>query len=73
MNRVPTYTFAGLLLCIVEILIVPLPPFLLDVLLGVNVFASALVLLLSVTIEEPLQFSAFAPALLIATLFRLTT
>ena len=59
-NRVPTYTFAGLPPCIVAILIVPLPPFLLDVLLGVNVFASALALLLSVTIEEPLQFSAFA-------------
>lgn len=72
MNRVPTYVFAGLLLCIVAILIVPLPPALLDLLLGVNVFASALVLLLSVTIEEPLQFSAFAPALLIATLFRLS-
>lgn len=72
MNRVPTYAFAALLLCIVAILIVPLPPFVLDVLLGVNVFTSALVLLLSVTIEEPLQFSAFAPALLIATLFRLS-
>ncbi|HET9096296.1 MAG TPA: flagellar biosynthesis protein FlhA, partial [Candidatus Baltobacteraceae bacterium] len=72
MNRVPTYAFAALLLCIVAILIVPLPPFLLDVLLGINVFTSALVLLLSVTIEEPLQFSAFAPALLIATLFRLS-
>lgn len=72
MNRVPTYAFAAVLLCIVAILIVPLPPFLLDVLLGVNVFTSALVLLLSVTIEEPLQFSAFAPALLIATLFRLS-
>jgi flagellar biosynthesis protein FlhA len=72
MNRVPTYAFAALLLCIVAILIVPLPPFVLDLLLGINVFASALVLLLSVTIEEPLQFSAFAPALLIATLFRLS-
>jgi len=72
MNRAPTYVFAALLLCIVAILIVPLPPLLLDVLLGVNVFASALVLLLSVTIEEPLEFSAFAPALLIATLFRLS-
>ena len=71
MNRAPTYVFAALLLCIVAILIVPLPPLLLDVLLGVNVFTSALVLLLSVTIEEPLEFSAFAPALLIATLFRL--
>jgi len=71
-NRVATYAFAALLLCIVAILIVPLPPVLLDLLLGINVFASALVLLLSVTIEEPLQFSAFAPALLIATLFRLS-
>jgi flagellar biosynthesis protein FlhA len=72
MNRVPTYAFAALLLCIVAILIVPLPPFVLDVLLGVNIFTSALVLLLSVTVEEPLEFSAFAPALLIATLFRLS-
>ncbi len=72
MNRIPTYTFAAVLLSIVAILIVPLPPPLLDLLLGVNVFASALVLLLSVTVEEPLEFSAFAPALLMATLFRLS-
>ncbi len=72
MNRLPTYAFAALLLGIVAILIVPLPPVLLDVLLGINIFTSALVLLLSVTIEEPLEFSAFAPALLIATLFRLS-
>jgi flagellar biosynthesis protein FlhA len=72
MNRIPTYAFAALLLCIVAILIVPLPPPLLDLLLGVNVLASALVLLLSVTVEEPLEFSAFAPALLVATLFRLS-
>ena len=50
----------------------PLPPWLLDVLLGINVFGSALVLLLSVTVEDPLEFSAFAPALLVATLFRLS-
>jgi len=45
---------------------------LLDLLLGVNVLASALVLLLAVTIDDPLEFSAFAPALLVATLFRLS-
>jgi len=71
-NRIATYAFAALLLCVVGILIVPLQPALLDVLLGINIFASALVLLLTVTIEQPLQFSAFAPALLIATLFRLS-
>ncbi|HVS46449.1 MAG TPA: flagellar biosynthesis protein FlhA [Verrucomicrobiae bacterium] len=72
MSRTPVYAFAAVLLAIVAILIVPLPPLLLDVLLAVNIFGSALILLLSVTVEEPLQFSAFAPALLLATLFRLS-
>lgn len=66
------YAFAALLLGVVGILIVPLPPQVLDLLLGINVFGSALVLLLSVTVEDPLEFSAFAPALLVATLFRLS-
>ncbi|MBV8375348.1 MAG: FHIPEP family type III secretion protein, partial [Candidatus Eremiobacteraeota bacterium] len=70
--RSAVYAFAALLLAIVAILIVPLPPWLLDVLLGINIFGSALVLLLSVTVEDPLEFSAFAPALLVATLFRLS-
>ncbi len=72
MTRAPVYAFAALLLAVVAILIVPLPPWLLDVLLGINIFGSALVLLLSVTVEDPLEFSAFAPALLVATLFRLS-
>ncbi len=72
MTRVPVYAFAGVLLAIVGILIVPLPPALLDILLGINIFGSALVLLLAVTIDDPLEFSAFAPALLVATLFRLS-
>jgi flagellar biosynthesis protein FlhA len=71
-TRLPVYAFAGVLLAIVGILIVPLPPVLLDILLGINIFGSALVLLLAVTIEDPLEFSAFAPALLVATLFRLS-
>jgi flagellar biosynthesis protein FlhA len=60
-----------MLLTVVAILVVPLPPGVLDLLLGLNIFGSALVLLLSVTVEDPLEFSAFAPALLVATLFRL--
>lgn len=71
-ERRAVYAFAGILLAVVGILIVPLPAWLLDVLLGINVFASALVLLLSVTVDDPLEFSAFAPALLVATLFRLS-
>jgi flagellar biosynthesis protein FlhA len=45
---------------------------LLDTLLALNIFGSAMVLLLALRVEEPLEFSAFAPALLLATLFRLS-
>jgi flagellar biosynthesis protein FlhA len=69
-NRV-TSAFAVAVLGIVAILIVPLPPPLLDALLALNLFGSALVLLISLRVEEPLEFSAFAPSLLLATLFRL--
>jgi flagellar biosynthesis protein FlhA len=67
-----TSSFAFIVLGIVAILIVPLPPLVLDVLLAVNIFGSALVLLLTLRVEEPLEFSAFAPSLLLATLFRLS-
>ena len=71
MKRFAASAFAAVLLGIVAVLIVPLPPFLLDVLLGIDILAAALVLLLAVSVEDPLEFSAFAPALLVATLFRL--
>ncbi|HEV2741191.1 MAG TPA: flagellar biosynthesis protein FlhA [Candidatus Elarobacter sp.] len=70
-NRL-TSAFAVAVLGVVAILIVPLPPPLLDALLALNVFGSALVLLISLRVEEPLEFSAFAPSLLLATLFRLS-
>ena len=66
-----TSAFAVAVLGVVAILIVPLAPPLLDALLALNVFGSALVLLISLRVEEPLEFSAFAPSLLLATLFRL--
>ena len=72
MNTKLASAFAFLVLGIVAILIVPLPPLILDALLALNIFGSALVLLLTLRVEEPLEFSAFAPALLIATLFRLS-
>lgn len=72
MNAKLTGAFAFLVLGIVAILIVPLPPPALDALLALNIFGSALVLLLTLRVEEPLEFSAFAPALLLATLFRLS-
>ena len=70
-QRVPTYIFAGVVLSIIGSLIVPLPPPLLDLLLAINMIFAAIVILISITIANPLEFAAFAPALLIATLFRL--
>ncbi len=72
MNGRLTTGFAIAVLGIVAILIVPLPPPLLDALLALNIFGSTLVLLISLRVEEPLEFSAFAPSLLLATLFRLS-
>ena len=66
-----TYAFAAVVLGIVLVLVVPLPPLLLDLLLGIDILCAALVLMVAIRIEEPLQFSAFAPALLVATLYRL--
>ena len=67
-----TYGFAAAVLSIVVILVVPLPPIVLDALLAFNIMGSGIVLLLAITIGEPLEFASFAPALLIATLFRLS-
>jgi flagellar biosynthesis protein FlhA len=66
-----TYGLAGAVLGLVGILLVPLPPPLLDALLAFDILGSAVVLIVSITVADPLEFSAFAPTLLIATLFRL--
>ena len=69
--RVPTYAFAALVLSIVLIFVVPLPPWMLDSLLAFDIMGAGIVLLIAITVEDPLEFAAFAPTLLIATLFRL--
>ena len=57
---------------ILVVLIVPLPPFLLDLLLAVSIILSVLILMTSLFIEEPLEFSSFPTVLLIATMLRLS-
>ncbi|MBQ9624911.1 MAG: flagellar biosynthesis protein FlhA [Clostridia bacterium] len=56
---------------IVMLIIIPLPTALVDVLLIFNISASLLVLLKTLYIKEPLEFSTFPPLLLLMTLFRL--
>ena len=56
---------------IVVMMVVPLPSVVLDLLLAVNISASVLVLLVSMKVQRPLDFSVFPSLLLVATLFRL--
>ena len=53
------------------IIIIPLPPLLLDILLTVSISLSLVILLLTMFTTETLQFSVFPSLLLVTTLFRL--
>lgn len=56
---------------IVMMMIIPLPPFLLDLLLALNITLSLTIVMISIYNVEPLQFSVFPSLLLVTTLFRL--
>jgi flagellar biosynthesis protein FlhA len=56
---------------IVMAMITPLPPFLLDVLISANITLSVIVLMVSMYITRPVEFSVFPTSLLLLTLFRL--
>lgn len=56
---------------VVVVLIIPLPTFLIDLLITANMTASVLVLLTAMQVKRPLDFSVFPTLVLIATMFRL--
>ncbi len=56
---------------IVAMLIIPFPAWMLSILIIVNISLALLVLLTSMNMQEPLQFSIFPSLLLLLTLFRL--
>ena len=56
---------------VVALVVLPLPPSMLDLLLGMGLCASVLVFLLSMYVEKPLELSALPSLLLLITLFRL--
>ncbi|MEQ8332903.1 flagellar biosynthesis protein FlhA [Nisaea sp.] len=57
---------------ILAVLILPVPTMLLDVLLGISIALSVVVLMTVLFIEKPLDFNAFPTILLIATMLRLS-
>jgi len=57
---------------ILVVLVVPLPSWLLDLFLAVSITLSVLILMTSLFIQTPLEFSSFPTLLLIATMLRLS-
>lgn len=59
------------LVTIIAMMVLPIPPGILDFLLTVNISLSVIILLVCLYTKEPLDYSTFPTILLIATLFRL--
>jgi flagellar biosynthesis protein FlhA len=60
-----------ILVGVVLLMVVPLPPFVLDLMLATSQALSVALLLIAINIERPLELSAFPSILLFGTLFRL--
>ena len=71
MKKLLNNAVAVIVVMIVLLLIIPLNPFVLDVFIILNISISLIILLISMNIEEPLEFSIFPSMLLITTLFRI--
>ncbi|WP_421758962.1 flagellar biosynthesis protein FlhA [Devosia sp.] len=84
-TRLPIFSLAGMrksllssdiglaigVMAIIVVLIVPLPPILLDLLLAISIVFSVLILMTALFIQTPLEFSSFPTVLLIAAMMRL--
>jgi flagellar biosynthesis protein FlhA len=83
-TRLPTFTqiailfrrgdlvLAFVVLAILVVLILPLPPVLLDLSLALSIILSVLILMTALFIQTPLEFSSFPTVLLISTMLRLS-
>ena len=71
MKRLLNNAVSLFMITIVLLLIIPLSPFLLDVMIIINIAISMIILLISMNIRSPLEFSIFPSLLLVTTLFRL--
>src|SRR5262252_5197096 len=59
-------------LAVVLLMIVPLPPFILDLLLSVDIGLAVVLLLTAIYVKQPVEFSVFPSLLLLLTLVRLS-
>jgi type III secretion protein V len=71
LTRYADLALAALVVSIVGMMIVPLPTFLLDLLISVNIAAAVTLLLVAIYVTDALKIATFPTILLITTLFRL--
>ena len=62
---------AFFLVAVIFMMILPLPTWLVDALIGINMTISAILLMVAMYLPSPLAFSSFPSVLLVTTLFRL--
>jgi type III secretion protein V len=62
---------AFFLVAVIFMMILPLPTWLVDALIGINMTLSAILLMVAMYLPSPLSFSSFPSVLLVTTLFRL--
>ncbi|HET6281934.1 MAG TPA: flagellar biosynthesis protein FlhA [Polyangia bacterium] len=71
LTRYADVALAGLVIAIVAMMIVPLPTFLLDLLISLNIAIAVTLLLISIYVSDALKIATFPTLLLLTTLFRL--
>ncbi|MDC7718898.1 flagellar biosynthesis protein FlhA [Vogesella sp. DC21W] len=74
LKKIDINTLAGpvLIMLVLSMMVLPLPPLLLDIFFTFNIAISIIVLMVGVNTREPLEFSSFPSVLLITTLLRLS-
>ncbi|EOV6340287.1 flagellar biosynthesis protein FlhA [Campylobacter jejuni] len=70
--KAKSLTIVGFLVCILTIIIVPLPSPILDFFLALSIALSVLIILISIYIPKPTDLTTFPTLILIITLFRLS-
>lgn len=71
MKRFTNNIVSVFVVVVIALLIVPLPPAVLDFMFVLNLMLSLVILMMTMYIKEPLEFSIYPSLLLITTLFRL--
>ena len=70
-SRIGQVVIPAAIVAVVVMMVVPLPSVVLDMLLAINITGGVTILLVSMYVRKPLDFSVFPSLILIATMFRL--